>query len=374
VAIAVRRTTEAALEGLDVSCFELPVDGPGGKESDGTLEWSSTTMVVVEAHAGGRTGLGYTYCDRAAAGLVKSKLAPALEGEDAMTPPSAWAVGAAAIRNVGRPGVGFMALSAVDTALWDLKARLLELPLVDVLPAAHFEVPVYGSGGFCNLPLDRLREQLGGWAEAGIPRVKMKVGRRPEEDPARLHAAREAIGPDTALYVDANGAFSRKEAAAWAERYAAGWEVSWFEEPVSSADFTGLRQVRDRAPASIEIAAGEYAFVLADFRNLLAAEAVDCLQADVTRCGGITGLLAVGGLAAGHQVDVSGHCAPQLSAHALTTCPTLRHLEYFHDHDRFERIVFDGCLDPVGGVLRPDRTRPGHGLELKRDAAERLAA
>jgi L-alanine-DL-glutamate epimerase-like enolase superfamily enzyme len=330
-------------------------------------------MVVVEAHAGGRTGLGYTYCDRAAAGLVKSKLAPALEGEDAMTPPSAWAVGAAAIRNVGRPGVGFMALSAVDTALWDLKARLLELPLVDVLPAAHFEVPVYGSGGFCNLPLDRLREQLGGWAEAGIPRVKMKVGRRPEEDPARLHAAREAIGPDTALYVDANGAFSRKEAAAWAERYAAGWEVSWFEEPVSSADFTGLRQVRDRAPASIEIAAGEYAFVLADFRNLLAAEAVDCLQADVTRCGGITGLLRMDAVCRTRSLPFSAHCAPAISVHACAAMESCVHIEYFHDHTRIESMLFDGVVEPEYGALQPDSSRPGLGLELRESDAKEYA-
>jgi L-alanine-DL-glutamate epimerase-like enolase superfamily enzyme len=369
----VNRRVEAQVERLDVECFELPVDGPDGKESDGTLEWSSTTMVVVHAHGGGQTGLGYTYCDRAAAELVRSKLAGVVEDADALTPASTWHRCAAALRNVGRPGVGFMALSAVDIALWDLKGRLLELPLVDLLPAAHDGVPVYGSGGFCNYPLERLREQLGGWVAGGIPRVKLKLGRNPEEDPARLDAVRGEIGSDTELYVDANGAFARKEAIAWAQRYAEDWNVSWFEEPVSSADFAGLRQVRERAPGGLDVAAGEYAFVLADFRNLVAAEAVDCLQADVTRCGGITGLLAVSGLAAANGLDISGHCAPQLSAHALTACPTLRHLEYFHDHDRFERLLFDGCLDPEGGALRPDRSRAGHGLELKRADAERWA-
>src|SRR5205085_655533 len=167
---------------------------------------------------------------------------------------------------------------------------------------AHDGVPVYGSGGFCSYSLDRLQEQLGDWATAGIPRVKMKIGREPERDPARLDAAREAVGQDVELFVDANGAFSRKQALAWAERYALEWGVTWFEEPVSSADAEGLRLIRDHAPAPLEIAAGEYAYVPADFRHLVGA--VDCLQADVTRCGGITGLLGVAGLCDAFQLDL----------------------------------------------------------------------
>jgi L-alanine-DL-glutamate epimerase-like enolase superfamily enzyme len=267
-----------------------------------------------------------------------------------------------------------MAVAAVDVALWDLKARLLDVPLVELLPRAHDAVPIYGSGGFCSYTLDQIGEQLGGWAEEGIPRVKMKVGRHPDEDPQRIEAAREAIGPSTELFVDANGAFERKQALAWATRYAQEWDVRWFEEPVSSADFDGLRFVREHGPGGLEIAAGEYGYVLADFRNLLANECIDCLQADVTRCGGITGLLNVAGLADGYQIDVSGHCAPAISAHALCAVPRLRHLEYFHDHVRIEHLLFDGNLSPRGGKLEPDRRRPGHGLELKRADAERYAA
>ena len=359
------------VESIEVSAYTIPTDAP---ESDGTLEWDSTTIVVVEAHGGGETGLGYTYGPRAVAVLVDDLLADVVEGEDAGAPAAVWAVVGARLRNAGRPGMGFMAVSALDVALWDLKARLLELPLVDVLPRAHDAVPVYGSGGFCSYSLERLREQLGGWVAEGLARVKMKVGREPSEDAARLDAAREAIGWDTELLVDANGAFSRKKALAWAERYVRDWDVRWFEEPVSSADFEGLRLLRDRAPGGLEIAAGEYAFVPADFRNLLEHGCVDCLQADVTRCGGITGLLAVSGLAAAHGLEVSGHCAPQISAHALCAVQNLRHLEYFHDHVRVERMLFDGVLEPTGGELRPDRSRAGHGLELRRADAERYAA
>ncbi len=267
--------------------------------------------------------------------------------------------------------MGFMALAAVDTALWDLKARLSGLPLVDVLPRAHEDVPIYGSGGFCSYSLERLAEQLAGWVECGIPRVKMKISREPERDPERLDAAREAIGGGIELYVDSNGALGRNQALEWAHRLRSEWDVSWFEEPVSSADFDGLRLLRRRGPGGLDIAAGEYAFVLADFRNLLGC--VSCLQADVTRCGGITGLLQAAGLAGGHGIDVSGHCAPQLSAHAFCAVPTLRHLEYFHDHIRVERLLFDGVLEPVDGELRPDRSRAGHGLTLRHADARDFA-
>ena len=343
----------------------IPTDEP---ESDGTAEWSSTTIVVVEACAGEHAGLGYTYCDAAAAGVVRSTLAECVS-EDVR---ASWLAMTAAVRNMGRPGIAFCAVSAVDQALWDLTARLHGLSLVELLGAAHRDVPVYGSGGFCSYSDERLREQLAGWASGGIPRVKMKLGRDPQRDPHRLDVAREAIGDEVALYVDANGAFTAKDALGWAERYALEWNVSWFEEPVSSADFDGLRLVRERGPAGMDVAAGEYAYVPADFRNVVAC--VDVLQADVTRCGGITGVLSASGLANAHDVDVSAHCAPAISAHAFCAVERRRHLEYFHDHVRIESMLFDGVLQPVDGALVPDRSRPGNGLELKRKEAERWAA
>jgi L-alanine-DL-glutamate epimerase-like enolase superfamily enzyme len=345
---------------VQVHACTIPTDEP---ESDGTAEWDSTTIVIVECD----DGIGYTYCESAAAELIRSKLAD-LVHEDVRR---AWLDMQHAVRNAGRPGIAACAISAVDQALWDRKARTLGVPLVDLLGGAHGDVPVYGSGGFCTYSLDRLQEQLGGWASQGIPRVKMKLGREPEADPKRLDAAREAIGDEVELYVDANGAFARKEALAWAERYAESWNVKWFEEPVSSADQEGLRLLRDEAPAGLEIAAGEYAYVPADFRNSVSC--VDCLQADVTRCGGITGLLSASGLANAHSIDVSAHCAPAISTHVFCAVERRRHLEYFHDHVRVERMLFDGVPEPQDGVLRPDRSRPGNGLELKHRDAARFA-
>jgi L-alanine-DL-glutamate epimerase-like enolase superfamily enzyme len=355
------------VDGLDVAAYTVPTDGT---ESDGTLEWDSTTIVVVHCRAGGRTGLGYTYGSSAVSALVSDKLATVVSGMDVFDVGAAWHAMGTSIRNVGRPGIGMMAVAAVDIALWDLKAKLLGLPLVHLLPAFRDRVPVYGSGGFTSYSLDRLQDQLGGWVEQGIPRVKMKVGRDPAHDPARLDAARKGIGDQTELFVDANGAFTPRAAVEWANRYHGDWDVRWFEEPVSSADIGGLRFVRDHAPGAIDVAAGEYAFVLADFRNLVEGGAVDCLQADVTRCGGITGLLQAGGLAAAHQLDVSGHCAPAISTHPLCAMPRLRHLEYFHDHVRLERMLFDGTPELVDGCLQADLSRPGHGLELKAVDAE----
>jgi L-alanine-DL-glutamate epimerase-like enolase superfamily enzyme len=358
---------EVAIEGIDVAAYTLPTDEP---ESDGTAEWNATTMVLVEAHGGGQTGLGYTYGDVASGTVVDSVLRDVVSGRDAMAVGAAWEAMGRACRNLGRPGVASMAIAAVDNALWDLKARLLGLPLATLLDPARTAVPVYGSGGFTSYTDERLAEQLGGWAAMGIPRVKMKVGRDPRRDLQRIRVAREAIGPDTALYVDANGALSRKGALGFAARVAEQG-VRWFEEPVSSDDLDGLRLVRDRAPDGMDIAAGEYGYMLPYFQAMLAAGAVDCLQADVTRCEGITGFLQVGALCQARSLELSGHCGPAIHLHPCCAVPALRHLEYFHDHVRFEGRMFDGVPQPVDGALHPDLSRAGNGLELRRADAER---
>jgi L-alanine-DL-glutamate epimerase-like enolase superfamily enzyme len=366
--MAVAARTEIAK--LDVSAYEIPTDEP---ESDGTLEWDSTTIVIVEAHAGSETGIGYTYTHPAAAQLIDGPLQEAVCGRDALEVRASWREMSKALRNIGRPGLGFMAIAAVDIALWDLKARLLGRPLVTVLDAVHDHVPIYGSGGFCSYSDERLSEQLLDWAAGGIAAVKIKVGRDPTGDRDRVQTAREAIGYEVELFVDANGAFTRKQALEWSRVYAEEYDVRWFEEPVSSDDLEGLRLLRDSSPAGIDIAAGEYGDTLPYFRHMLDAQAVDCLQADVTRCGGITGLIDVAALAHAHELDVSAHCAPAISAHAFCAVPRLRHLEYFHDHVRLEPMVFDGVPEPDGGVLRPDLSRPGNGLELKRADVQRWA-
>jgi L-alanine-DL-glutamate epimerase-like enolase superfamily enzyme len=363
-------SVDVEVQRLQVSTYTVPTDFP---ESDGTASWEATTMVLVEAHGGGRTGLGWTYGNPASAAVIDSLLAGVVEGRDALRVTAAWEAMVEACRNVGRPGVASMAIAAVDCALWDLKARLLELPLATLLDAAHDAVAVYGSGGFCSYPAERLAEQLSGWVGQGIPRVKMKVGREPERDLHRVRVAREAIGPDVELYVDANGAHQRMQALQFARRYAEDFDVSWFEEPVSSDDLDGLAFLCERAPAGMDIAAGEYGYKLDYFERMLGAGAVSCLQADVTRCEGITGFLRVAALCQARSLQLSAHCGPSIHAHVCCAVQPLRHLEYFHDHVRLEALLFDGVLEPRDGALRPDLSRPGNGLELRRADAQRYA-
>lgn len=357
------------IDRLDVSAYTLPTDAP---ESDGTYEWDRTTLVLVEVSAGGKSGLGFTYADKATATMVHDKLAAIVRGKDATATHACWLAMVQSIRNLGRPGVASMAISAVDVALWDLKARLFDVPLATLLGPVRDRVPVYGSGGFTSYSNDRLREQLGGWASQGIRRVKMKVGRDPAADPERVAVAREAIGPTAELFVDANGAYSRKQALALSKTFARSG-VSWLEEPVSSDDLEGLRLVRDRAPEGMDITAGEYGYDAFYFRRMVEAGAVDVLQADGTRCGGITGFLQAAEICEAYGIPLSAHTAPSIHLHPGCSAIRVRHLEYFHDHARIERILFDGAQTPVEGALRPEATRPGLGLELRRQDAEQYA-
>lgn len=358
------------IEKVDVSAYTIPTDLP---EADGTFAWNKTTLVLVEAAAGGKTGLGFTYADTATARLIRDYLGPLIKGRDAIDIPGAWSAMVYSIRNLGRPGIVSMAIAAIDNALWDLKAKLLGLPLVGLLGAVRDGIPVYGSGGFTSYSITQLRRQLGDWVRMGIRKVKMKIGTHPENDLARVKEAREAIGPDAELFVDANGAYSRKQALQFAEAFS-GLGVKWFEEPVSSDDLEGLRLIRDRAPAGMNIAAGEYGYDSFYFRRMIDSGAVDVLQADATRCAGITGFLEVAALCLAAPIPLSAHTAPSIHAHPCCSLKPVCHIEYFHDHVRIERTLFDGALEPRGGLLYPDRSRPGLGLEFKRQDAERYAA
>jgi L-alanine-DL-glutamate epimerase-like enolase superfamily enzyme len=342
------------------SSYTIPTDGP---EADGTYAWDSTTIVVAEILAGGKSGIGYSFTDRSVALLIRDALRPVIVGSDSFAIPGIHQAMLQKIRNLGRSGLVAMAISAVDTALWDLKAKLLGKPLCKVLGTTREDVPLYGSGGFTSYSLKRLEDQLGSWANQGFRWVKMKIGTDPEKDVDRVKAARRAIGR-AGLYVDANGAYRRKQAIHLADHFAESG-VEWFEEPVSSDDLDGLRLVRDRAPARMEIAAGEYGFDALYFRRMLEAEAVDVLQADASRCLGFTGLMQADALCLARSIPLSLHCAPALHLHAALSLRQLRHQEWFHDHVRIEHLMFDGAPYPHSGKINADLSRPGIGLDLK---------
>jgi L-alanine-DL-glutamate epimerase-like enolase superfamily enzyme len=360
----------ATVTELAATAYTIPTDAP---EADGTLSWDSTTLIVAQANCGSVVGTGWTYGSPACATVINGLLAGEVVGRSAFNVTGASDRMVKALRNLGRQGVGGQALSAIDIALWDLKARLLQLPLHQLIGAVRDAVAVYGSGGFTCYNEKQLRDQLTGWTDGlQIPRVKIKIGESwgscLDRDLARMDQTRDAIGDSAELYVDANGAYSRKQAIRMMSD-AADLDVQWFEEPVSSDDLDGLRAVSDAVTA--DVTAGEYGYDLTYFRRMCQAGAVDCLQADASRCGGITEWLRVAAVAAAHGLDISAHCAPHLHLHVGAATPNLRHLEWFHDHVRIERMAFDGTIQPVGGLLRPDPDAPGHGLTLRADDIKR---
>jgi L-alanine-DL-glutamate epimerase-like enolase superfamily enzyme len=334
-----------AIRAVRAAAYRIPTDAA---EADGTLSWDATTLVVCEAEAGPVRGMGYSYAHEACAVLIGDTLGPVVTGRDVLDVPGVSAAMQRAVRNLGRPGLVSCALSAVETALYDAKARLLELPLAALFGRCREAVAVYGSGGFTTYDGEQTRAQLRRWVhQQEIPRVKIKIGEewgtRVGRDLERVALARSIVGDDVELYVDANGGY-RVGQAVRVGRALADHGVSWFEEPVSSDHLLDLREVREQVDA--DVTAGEYGYHLPYFAAMLDARAVDCLQIDVTRCGGFDEWL-------------------RAAAHVAAATPNLRHVEYFHDHDRIERLCFDGVLDPAGGNLCPDLSRPGHGLHLK---------
>ncbi len=356
-------TDEIAVRGLHAAAYQIATEVP---EADGTLTWDKTVMVVAHADAGGMRGTGWTYSAAAAAQVVTGVLAEVVTGRPALDVAGSNEAMYRAVRNLGRGGIAAAAISAADIALWDLKARLLGTSVTSLLGGAG-PVPIYGSGGFTSYDNQQLRDQLSRWVgDLQIPRVKIKIGESwgtmQDRDLQRIELARGVIGAEAALYVDANGGYTVLQAAEVA-RQMADYQVSWFEEPVSSDDLIGLAALR--AELDPDIAAGEYSWTLEDSAALIGARAVDCLQIDVTRCGGITGFRRAAQLAAEHGLDVSGHCAPNLHARAAAGLANLRHVEYFHDHQRIERLLFDGALAPAAGTLTPESDELGLGLELR---------
>jgi L-alanine-DL-glutamate epimerase-like enolase superfamily enzyme len=359
----------AVIRSGQVTALRIPTDTP--EESDGTAVWDSTGVVIVELTAGDTKGLGFSYANTAAAHVAKELIEKIVLKKDAFDIPSIHSALDREVRNWGRPGLVSTAISAIDICLWDLKARLLNQPLLTILGRMREEIPAYGSGGFTSYSEKQLLDQLTGWASDGLKSVKMKIGRDAGQDVTRVAAAQKALQNRAQLYVDANGAYTRKQALRKAEEFG-DLCVVWFEEPVTSDDRAGLHSMVEHAPSIMNIAAGEYCYVLDDARLLLEAQAVDVLQADVTRCGGVTNFLKIGNVCETYHFPLSAHTSP--SVHATLCCALIPaiNVEYFHDHARIEEMIFDGAMKPINGNLRPDLSRSGLGLELKPLDAERF--
>jgi L-alanine-DL-glutamate epimerase-like enolase superfamily enzyme len=361
-----QKTTAFEIEDLQVSAYTIPTDEP---ESDGTLEWKDTTIIVVKLSAAGHEGIGYTYGNISIATAITSVLRPVVLGRDALDVMAIQDAMVKQIRNNGQSGLAMMAVSAVDIACWDLKAKLVDLPLCRLLGQQRKSITIYGSGGFTSYTDNELRQQLEGWIKRGIAAVKIKVGRDKPADEHRVGLARDVIGDMVALYVDANGAYTVNEALIQAQVFAR-YGVRWLEEPVPAQFREQLNLIRQQVSEKMCVVAGEYGYTLSDFRALLEAGAVDILQADATRCGGITGFLKAGHLCEAFRMPLSSHCGPAVHLHAALSLPAFAIAEYFHDHVRIEQLLFDGISQPRDGQLFPDLSKPGLGFSFRQQEAE----
>ncbi|MGN6401808.1 MAG: enolase C-terminal domain-like protein [Flavisolibacter sp.] len=357
-----------SIQQVQTSAYSIPTDAP---EADGTLRWNSTTLILVEIKAGGKKGIGYSYATKAAAFFIEKELKDLVIKKNALDIPGINVLLTQQIRNSGSSGITMMAISAIDNALWDLKAKILNLPLCNLLGKVRNEMLIYGSGGFTSYNKKQLQSQFSGWSEQGMEYMKMKIGTDADIDVARVKEAREAVDNNVKLMVDANGAYNAKQALQKAKQFEE-YGVMWFEEPTRSDNLQGLQFIREHAPAAINIAAGEYGYNIHYFNQMLYANAVDVLQADATRCGGITNFLKAGYLCEAHQLPFSSHCAPALHLHAALALPSFFIAEYLHDHVRIENMLFDGVSPPQNGVLKPDLSRPGLGFEFKYKDAEKF--
>jgi L-alanine-DL-glutamate epimerase-like enolase superfamily enzyme len=355
---------DTVIDNVDTAVYRFPTPEP---EADGTLTWDATTAVAVTVSCDGLTGLGWTYSSPVAASVIETHFAALVCGRGAHDITATAAAMQNAARNYGASGLVGQAISAVDMALWDLKAKLLDVPLTTLLGACRSEVPIYGSGGFVSSSDGQLAEDVAAWRAAGCRAMKIKIGKdwgtAPQWDVDRVALFGELASDGTELMVDANGAYRTAEAVRIGdelERFA----IRWFEEPVSSDDTEGLRVLR--SALHCDVAAGEYIGTTYDAERL--APVIDCLQADVTRCGGYTGFLRVAAIASAHNLEISTHCAPALHAPVAAAVPNLRHVEWFSDHVRLEPLLVQGVPAVGDGAMVVPSNRPGHGMALADDA------
>jgi D-arabinonate dehydratase len=325
----------------------------------------------------GTEGLGYSLGYGGAeviAAAVEKVLAPLIVGEDPRDTEKLWRRMFDESVQIGRKGVVMRAISMIDTALWDIKAKDADQPLYKLLGAYTDEVPAYASGGYYRegKGLEGLREEMETYVERGHDVVKMKVGRLSvEEEVERVRTAREAIGPERTLLMDANGKWKNKQEAVNACRRFAEYDPYFIEEPVMPDSVELMAEVN--AALDFPVAAGELEFSRYGFAELMRENAVDIIQPDVTVVGGVTEWMRVAHTAASRDIFVAPHYNWDLHIQLLAAIENGLWIEYFYrdsDVKAFDDVL-EHPIEPENGVIKlPDR--PGHGVALKDDALEQF--
>lgn len=355
---------------------------PGLEISDArhTLTYREAVLVEVEGEDG-QVGLGEAITiggpPISTLTVIRDELAPRLTGRDPLDRERLWHDMYYGSFQHGRKGLLVVALSALDTAIWDLCARSLGIPLYQFIGGYHNRVPAYASGGVYveGKGIDELVEEVFGYVTQGFKAVKIKVGRPPlREDIKRVKAVREAIGPNVLLMVDANRAYNHWEALQMG-RELEKLNVRFFEEPLPADDLDGYRELGRKL--DLTLAAGENEYTQFGFRDLLDTGAIGVAQPDLSWSGGVTACLKVASLCEARHIEVAPHAFTSIvnlaaTLHLLGGIPNGTWLEWDQNPNGLRTGLGDYPLqlDEEGCVRIPDA--PGTGLMLDPAAVERF--
>jgi L-alanine-DL-glutamate epimerase-like enolase superfamily enzyme len=327
--------------------------------------------IVELTDTNGMTGTGLAWTTGAAKALViktmADSLAPFVIGSDAMLSEATYQRMWKHTNALGHAGVALIAMSAYDLAMWDLRGKLCQAPVYQLLGGAHTELDAYASGMFLSSPLDDVVAEAKGYEQAGFRSVKMRVGLpRLADDLERVEAVRAELGSSVGLMVDAGQAWDTAGAVR-AVRALERFDLTWIEDPVPFDNIDGL--IATRGITATPITAGEKLYSRYAFRELIERKAVDILMPDVQRVGGVTEWMRVAAMAEAWNLPIVGHAMPEINIHLMAATPHCLAVEYMSWWSR----LFSGTLSVTSsGCLRVP-SEPGFGIELKRDALDQFA-
>lgn len=344
--------------------YRIPLPESMGDAKHGIHTHFELTIVKVILDCGS-VGVGYTYTGgvggKSICTMIEHDLKPFLIGKDASCVEKLWEEMTWKIHYVGRGGIASFAISAIDIALWDLRAKKAEEPLWKLLGGSSNSTKAYAGAIDLNFPTEKLLKNIQGYLDSGFHAVKIKLGQeRLEEDIERVAAVRNLIGPDIVFMVDANMKWSI-ETAIKAANLLKPFNILWLEEPTIPDDYDGYRRISKEG--GIAIAAGENLHTIYEFQNMISRGNIDFPQPDASNIGGITGWLKVAQLAYAHNLPVCTHGMQELHVSLMSAIP---HASYLEVHsfpiDKFTTrpLVLDN-----GRAVSPDT--PGTGVEFRWD-------
>jgi L-alanine-DL-glutamate epimerase-like enolase superfamily enzyme len=320
----------------------------------------------------GAEGVGYTYTvgrnGGAVADILRREIPELIEDQEADDTEAMWQRIWWTLHYGGRGGPSVLALSALDIALWDLKARRANLPLWGLLGGFDRSVPCYAGGIDLDLSIEDLLKQTDDNLGKGFRAIKMKVG-RPDlaSDVARVRAMRDHLGEGFPLMADANMKWT-VEAAIRAAKAFQPFDLIWLEEPTIPDDVPGHRRIL--AQGGVAIAAGENLRTLWEFKDYIVSDAVSYPEPDVTNCGGVTSFMKIARLAEAFNLPVTSHGAHDVTVHLLAACPNRSYLEA-HGFG-LDRYIEHPLILEQGMAIAP--MRPGHGISFDWNALAGLSA